>query len=404
MSRLCNKSLRCLLLPVIVFLSASVAFSQSQNRNVARIPFEIANNLVILQGKVNGSKPFSFILDTGASTSVINESRARELGLQSQGQVDATTQGGLTEASVISGVSLNLSGVEFPNLTLAAIRWGGLEAGLGRNVDGILGYEVFNGFVVEIDYASKTVTFYEPQSYRYSGRGQVIPITIEDNTPFARVKVAAADNQLFEGTFLINTGLTGTLAFYSPFVARNKLLELVPNTKAITFGSILAGGSSGRIGRVKSLQLGRFVISNPVANFSQDAAGDDSDVEFAGMIGGEVLRRFKLTTDYSRKQIILERNKEFSAAYEFDMSGVSLAAGGEGFKIFKVRSLIVDSPATEAGLRVGDIVTAINGKPTAGMTLVQIREMFRRRGRRYLLNISRNDSPLQISIRTRRLV
>ena len=404
MSRLWNKWLRCLLPFVILFLSASEVLSQNRNQSVARIPFEISNNLIVLQCRVNSSRPLSFILDTGASASVINDSRARELGFQSQGQVSATTQGGSTEASFVKGVLLDLSGVEFPDMTLTAIRLGGLEAGLGRNVDGILGYEIFNRFVVEIDYASKTVKFYEPQSYRYSGRGEVLPITIEDNTPFARAKVAAGGNQSFEGMFLINTGLTGTLALNSPFVARNKLLDLVPNTKAITFGSILAGVSSGRIGRVKSLQFGRFVISSPVANFSQDAAGDDSDVEFDGMIGGEVLRRFKLTVDYSRKQIILEPNKEFSAVYEFDMSGASLAAGGEGFKIFKVRSLIEDGPAAEAGLRVGDIVTAINGKPTAEMTLVQIRQMFRRSGRRYLLNIRRNDSPLQISIRTRRLI
>jgi carboxyl-terminal processing protease len=86
------------------------------------------------------------------------------------------------------------------------------------------------------------------------------------------------------------------------------------------------------------------------------------------------------------------------------MSGASLAAGGEGFKIIKVRSLIEDSPAAEAGLRVGDIVTAINGKPTSEMTLAQIRGMFRQSRRRYVLNIRRNESPMQISIRTRRLI
>jgi predicted aspartyl protease len=404
MARLWNNLPRCVLLTVIVFLSASVVFSQSRNQKVASVPFDISNNLIILQVKVNGSSPLSFILDTGASASVINESRVKELGLQSQGQAAATTQGGSTEASFIRDVSLNLSGVEFPHMTLVAIRLSGLEAGLGRSVDGILGYEIFNRFVVEIDYASKTVTFYEPQSYRYSGRGEVLPIIIEDNTPFVRAKVAAADKQSFEGTFLINTGLTGTLAFNSPFVVQNKLLELIPNTKAITFGSIIAGGSSGRIGRVRSLQFGGFVISNPVANFSQDTTGDDSDVEYAGMIGSEVLRRFKLITDYSRKRITLEPNERFSAAYEFDMSGASLAAGGEGFKIFKVRSLIEDSPAAAAGLRVGDIVTAINGRPTTGMTLEQIRQMFRQSRRRYLLNIRRNDSPIRTRITTRRLI
>lgn len=81
------------------------------------------------------------------------------------------------------------------------------------------------------------------------------------------------------------------------------------------------------------------------------------------MIGGEILRRFKITVNYSRRQIILEPNEKFPDAYEFDMSGASLAAGGEDFKVFKVRSLIEDSPATEAALQVGDAITAIDGRP-----------------------------------------
>ncbi|MGH3851640.1 MAG: aspartyl protease family protein, partial [Pseudonocardiaceae bacterium] len=342
------------------------------------------------------------ILDTGAGGTVISENAARELGLKLEGQADASVQGGSIEAAFVKNASLRLSQeVELPNLTLLAIRLNGLEAGLGRKVDGILGLEIFNRFVTVIDYESKSINFYEPQYFKYSGRGKTIPITIEDSTPFVRAKVFPVGRQSFEGKFLINTGLTGTLTFNSPFVVQNTLLNLVANTKAITFGSILAGRSVGRIGRVSNLQFGGFVIPNPVANFSQDATGDDADTEFAGEIGSEILRRFKLIIDYSRKQIILEPNKQFPAAYEFDMSGASLAAGGEGFKTFKVRSLIENSPATDAGLRVGDVITAINGKPTAEMTLGQIRQIFRRAGQTYKLNVKRDESLSQITLKTR---
>lgn len=390
---------------VLVIFCVLHSTADSQNRKPFSVPFQISNNLVIVQANINGSKPLSFILDTGASGTVISEDAAKELNLKLEGEADASTQGGSIEAAFVKNASLRLSkDVELPNLTLAAIRLSGLEAGLGRKVDGILGYEIFNRFVVEIDYSSKLIKFYEPQNYKYAGRGKTVAITIEDNTPFVRAQIFPAHKQSFAEQFLIDTGSTGTLNLNSPFVAQNKLLEFVPNTKAITFGALLAGKSAGRIGRVSRFQFGGFVVEHPVANFSQDAAGDDSDDVTAGIIGSEVLRRFKIIVDYSRKQIILEPNKQFSVAYEFDMSGASLAAGGEGFKIFKVRSLIENSPATEADLRVGDIITAINGKLTAKMTLEQIRRMFRQTGKTYKLSVKRNESPLEITFKTRRIV
>lgn len=127
-----NKLLARLLLPIVFALSTAIALgAASQARSSYRVPFEITNNLVILQVRINGSNPLAFILDTGASTTVISDNRAKELGLKLEGQTDATTQGGSIEASLVKGVSLNLSGIEFPNMTMAAIRLSGLEAGLG---------------------------------------------------------------------------------------------------------------------------------------------------------------------------------------------------------------------------------------------------------------------------------
>jgi len=401
-----NKSCARALSLIAFWFSAPIAFHASpQARSPHRIPFEITNNLVILQVSINSSGPLDFILDTGASTTVISDSRAKELGLKLEGKTDATTQGGSIEAAFVKGVSLNLSGMEFPNLTMAAIRLSGLEAGLGQKVDGILGYEIFNRFVIEIDYASKFVTFYEPQSYKYSGRGEVIPIRIEDNTPFVVGKITGP--KTIEGSFLIDTGAPGILNIAGPFAAKHRLLDSVPHTISITSGALLAGRSSGKIGRVEGFQIGSLVIKKPVVNFSQDTGGsegEEASTEYGGLIGGEILRRFKLIIDYSRKQIILESRGTLSQRYEFDMSGMSLAAGGEGFKTFKVRALVENSPATEAALRVGDIITAIDGKSTAKLTLEQIRRMFRQERRSYCLTVKRNELSLPIKIKTRRLI
>jgi predicted aspartyl protease len=401
-----NKSFAWVLTLIVFCFSAPiVADASRQVPRLHRVPFEITNNLIILQGRINGSEPLTFILDTGASTTVISDRRAKGLGLKLEGKTDATTQGGSIEAAFVKGVSLHLSGIEFPKMTLAVIHLSGLEAGLGRKVDGILGYEIFKRFVVAIDYASKVLTFYEPHSYRYSGRGEVIPVSIEDNTPFVVGRITGP--KPIPGNFLIDTGAPGILNIAGPFAAKHKLLDSVPQTISITSGALLAGRSSGKIGRVKDFQIGGVVIKNPVVNFSQDTAGsegDEASTEYGGLIGAEILRRFKLIIDYSRKQIILRSNPALAQRFEFDMSGMSLAAGGEDLRTFKVRALVESSPATEAGFKVGDTIIAIDGKPTAKMTLEKIRRMFRQEGQRYSISIKRGESVLPLNIKMRRLI
>src|SRR5215510_2457745 len=46
-----------------------------------RLPFERYHGLIFLKARVNGSEPLSFIFDTGATITVINEPRATALGL-----------------------------------------------------------------------------------------------------------------------------------------------------------------------------------------------------------------------------------------------------------------------------------------------------------------------------------
>ncbi len=86
------------------------------------------------------------------------------------------------------------------------------------------------------------------------------------------------------------------------------------------------------------------------------------------------------------------------------MSGALLIAEGTEFKIFKVRQLIENSPATAAQLREGDVLSAIDGEPASKLTLEQVRQMFNKEGRSYLLSVKRGDEELQIRIRLRRLV
>jgi len=122
----------------------------------------------------------------------------------------------------------------------------------------------------------------------------------------------------------------------------------------------------------------------------------------AGLIGGEVLRRFNLTLDYGHKQLLLEPNDNFADASEINMSGLVLAPVGVDHKTFKV--VFVDSPAIAAGIRRGDILEAIDGKPAKDFTLSQLDQIFKQNGRTFLLSVRRGQKLLQTKITLKRLI
>jgi len=108
--------------------------------------------------------------------------------------------------------------------------------------------------------------------------------------------------------------------------------------------------------------------------------------------------------DYSRLKMILEPNEHFDELYEYDMSGIFLVAEGPDFRRFKVHRVLAGSPAAEAGVREGDVIVAVDGRPTREFTLEQIRQLFKQEGRKVELVIQRDGEQLEISLELRRLI
>jgi carboxyl-terminal processing protease len=107
--------------------------------------------------------------------------------------------------------------------------------------------------------------------------------------------------------------------------------------------------------------------------------------------------------DYSRKQITLEPAATFTDPYDRAFSGVALRADGPGYHTFHVREILEQSPATDADIREGDIITAIDGTPASALTMSVIIEMFEKPAA-YALTILRGDQTLTTILKPRRMV
>jgi predicted aspartyl protease len=114
---------------------------------------------------LQGQGPYDFVLDTGASRSVVDRQLAEQLGLPQVPAVpQVTSVTGPAEATVVRVTDWSVGDVTLPSGIVAAmdLQLSGSAAAqqlLGRQVDGLIGSDVLSSFgVVSIDYDGQTLT------------------------------------------------------------------------------------------------------------------------------------------------------------------------------------------------------------------------------------------------------
>ena len=218
----------CLLLIVAFMLADSVYASnalQETNTGItdetaaANIPIQLDPTHIFLELKVNGKGPFSFALDTGASHSAVSSRTAKEAGLETFGDFGV---GGVGEnerkAQMARGVNFELPGVVLADQTVISLDLDDFEQNKGRRVDGILGFDFFNNFIVEIDYAASRLRVFDPESYQHDGTGEVVPLTIGHmRVPHFQATINLPGREAINGDFLLDTGAALQAELMKPF-------------------------------------------------------------------------------------------------------------------------------------------------------------------------------------------
>jgi hypothetical protein len=379
--------------------SANVEFASGQS--ALNIPFEFEFNQIVLQVRVNNSAPLKFMFDTGAGISLLSAKKAAELNLKQVDTVKATGVGGSLEGSLANGISLSVPGVTVQNQRLALLP---LDVPFceGKDIEGIIGYDFIKEFVVEINYETRRLSLFDPSSYQYQGHGPVFPLIMK-GTPRVHAQIAVPGKPAIEGVFEIDTGSDGVLTINSPFVNRQKLVSaLTAQVANIDRG---LGGESKRVdARLSFMQLGPFKINAPIVGLSIDTVGAMAAEDNDGPIGNEIMRRFKVTIDYSRQRLMLEPNSHLSEPFEIDMSGISIDAQGKDCRIFKVEEVTEKSPAAEAGILNGDEIIAIDGKPANQFTSSRIEKLLMQDGAARSLTLRRDGKIRAVTIKLRRRI
>lgn len=394
--------------PQILQAQQTLGFTLAQGKSKVRIPIEINNNLVVIPVVINGQLPLKFILDTGVRTAILTEKIFSDiLNLTYTRKYVVGGPGGqkYVEAYVTNNVTLDLPpGVHGEGHAMLVLQEDYLELRnyLGADVQGILGYELFSRFIVTIDYEKKELILQRPEDFQQKRRMQKLKISVEDTKPYIVTRVAMTDSTSVLTKLLIDSGASHGLILEPD---SNDTLKVPPAHVASIIGRGLGGVITGKIGRVRSVDLGKYDIQDVIANFPDpnsymDTLKTSRMVARNGAIGGEILSRFKVTFDFPREQLYLKKNSQFKKKFYYNMSGLTLKAKGSRLQHFEITDVREKSPAEDAGIKSGDLVISINGLLASSLDLNQLNAFFNLRpGKKIVVELDRKGERLKKEFR-----
>jgi hypothetical protein len=333
------------------------------------VPFRLLNNHIFVDAFVNGRGPFAFFVDTGGHT-ILTPPTVAALGLQSVG---ASPSAGAGEATTTNGYAhvdeIAIGAARLRDQTAFTLEIASKETE-GFVVGGMIGFEFLRRFVVRIDYGASTMTVIDPARFDPRDAGTPIPFRFYDHLP--QVEGRFGD---VPGRFDIDTGSRSEVDLTTPFVERAGLREAYPRGVLAVDGWGVGGPVKSYVVRGRSLTLCGVTVDAPVAGLATSRAGTFSDANLEGNVGSGLLKRFTVTFDYAHQRIYLKPQMPPPAdAGTFDQSGLWINLGVDGFTIVDVAT---GSAGEKAGLAVGDVITAIDGRPAATLSLSDARMRLR---------------------------
>ncbi|MFA5045463.1 MAG: aspartyl protease family protein [Paludibacter sp.] len=394
---------RAFLLTFLFFLLVDT-FAANKRKSIASIPFEMVGTYAIVKVKINDSSPLNLILDSGVKNTIITELFSGDnitLYYSSVKDLMGLGSGNHLEAFTSDFNTLKIGRLKIPQKTVYVLKEDvfNLSKHTGTKINGIIGTDFFDNYIVEINYSIKRVRFYEKDSSFLPPKGYgMMPMAIEGRKMFVKLSVLETDSTRRKVKMLIDTGAELN-AWFQTF--KKQSVHIPKNRIYGVIGQGLNGEIAGAFGRISQICFGDFCLNNVIVSFPDSAAIVDivTDQERDGTIGSEILSRFNLFIDYSQKQLFFKPNSNFKKPFNYNIAGIEVTQVLPLIPQTEVWRVWENSPAAIAGVQVGDQIIEINGQKAFQMSVGEIKMLMETPSKGTMeLTLLRNDKQISVKI------
>ena len=298
---------------------------RTSGKEITTVPFELVNHRPFIKLTVNGGVQLRFVIDTGASLSVISDTVAARLGIKpiARGGNARAVGGngafpivyGLLDSIVIGDAKIDAVPVYIRTIHSAP------DMPELEKADGYIGLSVLANYGVTIDYQAKQMTLdrapirdepVKPDATNPAGPPSIVGDLVNGfEVPIRSTSggLASAETHLPNLkrplNFIIDTGATTTVVSKAA-VQRNELEGL-----KIKGETIRVIGAAGIEEGVELLGLSALTVNGLRKNNSRavilslEAVNETSGFEQHGILGGDYLEHFRVAIDLRRYQFKL---------------------------------------------------------------------------------------------------
>ena len=360
-----------MVLALVCVLVALVTQAQTKDVPTGAIPF-IFDSHLYLQVTLNDSVPVTVIYDTGADFLYMDEDYLALNRLQDafgkKGKAKMGGAGNSDPKSVdifIEPVKIRCGEMTYQNRPTPVIR---LRDILGRYVDGLLGNTHLLSAPLEINFSKGYLRQLDaPVSADMLDGYRKLDVRFEDNRIDVKARLQIDSLNAVEGWFRMDLGC-GSAVVLTNETASSLVLNDVPKAYFSTQAGGVGGGSDDVSVRAARFEMAD-TLQNLVIDYSLNEKGAlSSGRPYVGLIGNEIWSLYDMVLDPENSAVWVKRNGNVGSYSKSSTTHMAVFDRTDICDGWIVNGLYKDGIAEQAGIEIGDVIIAINGRPVKEIT------------------------------------
>jgi hypothetical protein len=297
-----------------LLIACTTTLAQAQ---LAQIPFLFKGENIHIKLQIASSDTLDYMFDSGATCTTLDSATAVKINIDrtKADTIGLAGLGGIQKAIMIHNQTITLGkNLKVEGISPILINYTSWAKLTGVPLAGIVGYDIMNRYITQLDFDTKKMSFYADIKEVDTAGYTALPFTfINGPIPHITASITLSNGETFSGKVMFDLGAGSSLIVTAEFNNFHHLSEKARQTDSVKAAEISSAAAKNRVDltKIKSMQIAGFTTGSMPVSLMVNPNATPQD-GYLGIAGIDVLKRFNMIIDYADKKIYLKPNRSFN--------------------------------------------------------------------------------------------